>query len=168
VGRLREKQVRIGAREKKVVATFVRKIKEYRLSREMRNQRETDFNDRLMDHLRQNPNPLDVSNKNIRAAQFVGEQFRPEFYVKHGQHYLCCVECKRLTEKAAKGRWKEGLSQALLYSAVYKVVVLVLLDFTKNSRYFRKFGPGNTVESRFAAKLRVDHNIYIAAVKPYD
>lgn len=166
MGRPREKQVRIGAKEKKVVASLVRKIKAYRLSREMRNQRETDFNDRLMDHLRQNL--LDVSNKNIPSARFVGEQFRPEFYVKHGQRQLCCVECKRLTEKSAKSRWKEGLSQALLYSEVYKVVVLVLFDFTKHSRFFKSFGPGNTVESRFAAKLRQDHNIFIAAVKPYD
>jgi hypothetical protein len=78
---------------------------------------------------------------------------------------LCCVECKRLTENSAKGRWKEGLSQALLYSAVYKAVVLVLFDFTKDSRYFKKLGPGNTVESRFATRLRHDYNIFISAVR---
>src|SRR5229473_2526466 len=128
-------------------------------------QRETSFNDRLMDHLRQNPHPLDVRNKKIPAAEFVGEQFRPEFYVRYHGRQLCCVECKRLTEKQAKGRWKEGLSQAILYSAVYKAVVLVLFDFTKDSRFFKKFGPGNSVESRFAAKLRHDYNIYISAVK---
>ncbi len=168
MGRRQEKQVRIGAREKKVVTSLVRKIKAYRLSREMRNQHEPAFNDRLRDHLRQDPDPIEVSNKNIPSAEFVGERFRPEFYVKRGQQQLCCVECKRLTEKSAKGRWKEGLSQALLYSAVYKVVVLVLFDFTRNSRFSKKFGPGNTVESRFAAKLRQDHNIFIAALKPYD
>jgi hypothetical protein len=78
---------------------------------------------------------------------------------------LCCVECKRLTENSAKGRWKEGLSQALLYSAVYKAVVLVLFDFTKDSLYFKKLGPGNTVESRFATRLRHDYNIFISAVR---
>jgi hypothetical protein len=165
MGRRREKQVRIGASEKKVVASLVRKIKGYRVFRGMRNQRETSFNDRLMDHLRQNPNPLDVINKNIPVATFVGEQFRPEFYVKHHGRQLCCVECKRLTQNDAKGRWKAGLSQALLYSAVYKAVVLVLFDFTRDSRYFKKFGPGNAVESRFAAQLRRDYNIFISVVR---
>lgn len=165
MGRRREKQVRIGKRENKVVTSLVRKVKGYRVFRAMGNQRETSFNDRLMDHLRQNPNPLEVSNKNIPAADFVGEQFRPEFYVKQGRRPLCCVECKRLTEKHAKGRWKEGLSQALLYSAVYKAVVLVLFDFTKGARFSLKFGPGNSVESRFAARLRHDYNIFICAVR---
>lgn len=165
MGRQREKQVRIGQKEKNIVTALAKKIKTYRVFREMGKQRETSFNDRLMDHLRQNPHPLDVSNKKIPAAEFVGEQFRPEFYVKHGRHHLCCVECKRLTEKSAKGRWKEGLSQALLYSAVYKAVVLVLFDFTKDSRFFKKFGPGNTVESRFAARLRHDFNISISVVR---
>lgn len=165
MGRRREKQVRIGQREKKLVASLVKKIKNYRVFRDMGRQRETAFNDRLMDHLRQNPNPLDVSNKKIPAAEFVGEQFRPEFYVEYHSRQLCCVECKRLTENSAKARWKEGLSQALLYSAVYKAVVLVLFDFTKDSRYFKKFGPGNTVESRFAARLRRDYNIFICAVE---
>ncbi len=165
VGRQREKQVRIGQKEKKVVKSLVKKIKGYRVFLDMGKQRETSFNDRLMDHLRQNPHPLDVRNKKIPAAEFVGEQFRPEFYVRYHGRQLCCVECKRLTEKQAKGRWKEGLSQAILYSAVYKAVVLVLFDFTKDSRFFKKFGPGNSVESRFAAKLRHDYNIYISAVK---
>jgi len=165
MGRRREKQVRIGSKEKKVVTTLVNKIKKYRVFLEMRNQRETSFNDRLMDHLRQDPHPLDVRNKNIPAAELVGEQFRPEFYVMRSRRPLCCVECKRLTENEAKSRWKAGLSQALLYSAVYKAVVLVLFDFTRGSRFFKKFGPGNSVESRFAAKLRHDYNIFICVVR---
>ena len=165
MGRQREKQVRIGKKEGQIVAAMVEKIRGYRVFRAMGKQRETSFNDRLMDYLRQNPNPLDVSNKNIPSAEFVGEVFRPEFYAMRGSRPLCCVECKRLTEKSAKGRWKSGLSQALLYSAVYKAVVLVLFDFTKDSRYSKKFGPGNTVESRFAARLRHDYNIFIAPVR---
>ena len=77
MGRHREKQVRIGQKEKKIVVALVRKIREYRVFRDMGKQHETSFNDRLMDHLRQNPNPLNVSNKKIPAAEFVGEQFRP-------------------------------------------------------------------------------------------
>lgn len=165
MGRQPEKQVRIGKKERKVVATLVKKIKEYRVFREMGKQRETSFNDRLMDHLRQNPDPLDVSNKVIPSAEFVGEQFRPEFYARKGHRKFCCVECKRLTENSAKSRWKQGVSQALLYTAVYKAIVLVLFDFTKDSRYFKKFGPGNTVESRFATKLRQDYNIFITVLK---
>lgn len=165
MGRQRQKQIRIGRKEKKIVTVLVKKIKEYRVFREMGTQRETAFNDRLMDHLRQNSHPLDVSNKMIPSAEFVGEQFRPEFYIRRGNRKFCCVECKRLTENSSKSRWKEGLSQALLYSAVYKAIVLVLFDFTKDSRYSKKFGPGNTVESRFATKLRDDYNIFIAVVK---
>lgn len=165
MGRRREKQIRIGRKERQAVVSLIKKIKEYRVFLDMKSQRETSFNDRLMDHLRQNPNPLEVSNKKIPTAAFVGERFRPEFYVKHGSRRLCCVECKRLTERSAKGRWKQGLSQALLYSAVYKAVVLVLFDFTKDSRFFKSFGPGNSVESRFAARLRHDYNIFISVVR---
>ena len=68
MGRLREKQVRIGKKERKIVSSLVKKIRGYRVFRDMGRQRETSFNDRLMDHLRQNPNPLDVSNKKIPTA----------------------------------------------------------------------------------------------------
>lgn len=33
------------------------------------------------------------------------------------------VECKKLSEKTEKGRFKEGLSQALVYSNDYKCLV---------------------------------------------
>ena len=105
MGRQREKQIRIGKKKRKDVTSLVKKIKVYRVFRDMQRQRETAFNDRLMDHLRQDPHPLSVSNKKIPSAEFVGEQFRPEFYALRGKHPLCCVECKRLTEKSAKGRW---------------------------------------------------------------
>jgi len=164
-----EKQKRIGAQEKKQIASLIRKIKRYRIFAAMKNQRETRFNDRLMDYLRQPPDPLDCSNRDIPVAEFIGEQFRPEFYLgRQPERRLCAVECKRLTNKAAKSRWKEGLSQAILYSSVYKYVVLVFLDFTTGSKYAEKFGPGNKPETRFAKKLKDSTSIHILILKPGD
>jgi hypothetical protein len=161
-----EKQKRIGFQEKRQISALVKKIRRYRIFAAMRNQRETRFNDRLMDYLRQPPNPLDVSNRKIPAAEFVGEQFRPEFYLgRNPQRRLCAVECKRLADKSAKSRWKEGLSQAILYSSVYKYVVLVFLDFTAGSKYARKFGPGNKPETRFARRLEDSSRIRILMLK---
>jgi len=166
-GRPREKQRRLGRKERQTVVNVNRKIKEYRIFNEDKNKLETKLNDRLINHLKQNPGPLTILNKNIPAVKLVTDTFRPEFFIgQSGRKDLCAVECKRLTEHSAKARLKEGLSQALLYSTKYKVVFLVLFDFTKKGGYAASFGRGNTPETRFAAKLRRDRNLYIVALKP--
>jgi hypothetical protein len=167
MGRKPEKQRRIGAREKQLIGVLIRKVKGYRIFADMRDEHETSFNKRLMDHLRQKPDPLEVGNKNIPAVILSGEKFRPEFYLKRGaSRNLAAVECKRLTKSSAKSRWKEGLSQAVLYSTIYKSVLFVLFDFTRGAHDAAKFRPGNTAENRFAKKLRDKWNIHIIALKP--
>lgn len=164
MARKKEKQIRLGKNEGRLVNKLLKKIRDYRIFDTMMNERETNFNDRLMDYLRQNPKPLAVNNTKITPSRFVGELFRPEFYLVHSKTNLCSVECKRLTDSTAKARWKKGLSQSLLYSETYKAVILVLLDFTKNRKYSKAFGKGNSAESRFAKKMRELKNIYIVSL----
>lgn len=163
------KQKRIGANEKKLIGSLVRKFKRYSIYRNMKNKRETEFNKLLFDYARQKPTPLQVRNKNIPSPELVEETFRPEFYLANaGTKFLCAVECKKLSDHNAKSRWKEGLSQALIYATVYKAVVLLLFDFTRQGVYANCFGRGKTAENRFAAKLRKVHKISIVVLAPID
>jgi hypothetical protein len=161
------KHKRVGAQERKLVKILIHKIKGYIVFSHMKNQRETTFNRYLMNHLCQKPDPLDVNNRNIPVATLGGARFRPEFYLCNGAaRNLCAVECKRLTNNNAKARWKEGISQALLYSTVYKSVVLVFFDFTTSALYAGKFRVGNNAETRFAKRLRDMLNLHIVVIKP--
>lgn len=162
----KEKQIRIGKDERKLVDLLATKIKNYRIFPDQAKQREVKFNDRLMNHVRQNPSLRKITNQNIPTASFVKEQFRPEFYLNHKSKPLCAVECKRLIERSAKARWKEGLSQATLYSLAYKAVILVLLDFTEDSRFYKAFKRKNSVENRFKKKLQMENEIHIVVLKP--
>ncbi|MBI1935991.1 hypothetical protein HYS31_06130 [Candidatus Woesearchaeota archaeon] len=165
MGRTKEKQKRVGKKEDKQIRKLLKKIDNYKIFVDMKKDRETKFNARLMDHIKQGQDSLEVTNKNIPSAEFVGETFRPEFYLGKVAHKTCAVECKRLIDKNAKTKWKEGLSQALLYSEVYKAVILVFFDYTKKSNYYEHFGRGNSIESRFRKKMR-DNNIHILLLKP--
>jgi hypothetical protein len=83
-----------------------------------------------------------------------------------GTYPLCAIECKKLNDQFAKVRWKEGLSQALLYAHYYKSVIYVLFDYTSGAAYAHAFGQGNRVESRFAKQLRETANVYIVVLSP--
>ncbi len=166
MGRKREKQKRIGKKEWKEVSVFLSKIKAYRIYWEDRNQRETRFNDRLADHLSQS---LEVRSRGtVPQIKFANETYRPDLYLQKGKtKKLCTVECKLLKDsKGAKSRFKEGLSQAIVYTSEYKYVVLLLLDFTKGSSYVLKFGRGNKLESKLSAMLREKLNVHIIVLKP--
>ena len=66
----------------------------------------------------------------------MGEKFRPECLLRGtGKYPVCAIECKKLNDKFAKARWKEGLSQSLLYSQYYKAVIYVLFDYSTGARY---------------------------------
>jgi len=165
MGRAKVKRKRIGHKEAASLRRLVERLKAYKIFQDDKGRRETKFNDRLIDYLRQND--VAVVNKNIATADFVGETFRPEFLLKGtGSYPLCAVECKRLTDKYAKARWKEGLSQALLYMHYYKAVVYLLYDFTKDASYSKAFGKGNRPESRFAKLLRDELDIRIIVLNP--
>lgn len=159
------KQNRIGKAERKELGSFINHVADYRIAKKNSRDKETKFNDRMRDYLWQSK--FNVLNKDIPPTKVVGEIFRPEFYLKSPSgKKLCAVECKRLTERFAKSRWKEGLSQALLYSFTYKAVVLVLFDFTKGAHYFSKFGRGRTIENKLTKKLEHSHRIHLIILKP--
>jgi hypothetical protein len=95
---------------------------------------ETKLNAFLINHLLQCS--LNIEKRNINVARFVGEKFRPECLLRGtGKYPVCAIECKKLNDKFAKARWKEGLSQSLLYSQYYKAVIYVLFDYSTGARY---------------------------------
>jgi len=165
----KRKNKRIGIVEQNQIDKLVKKIKQYRIFWDMRNQRETKFNDRLLDYLRQNPNPMNVGNRKIPTVEFFGETFRPEFYLQKGSSKnLCAVECKRFKGRSVKGGLKAGLSQALLYTTRYKYVVLLLLDFTKGKKVVDRLGRGNKTETSLVKQLQKKSNLRIVALRPVD
>ena len=166
MGRKHTPQKRITKTERRIVAQLEHRVKTFPLSRDDSRKGEVHFNYLLLSHLRQ---WLEVRNKKIPSVDFFAERFRPDLYVGSQHKRLCAVECKKLKAfKSAKARWKEGLSQALVYSAKYKVVLLVLFDFTKDLRYYTALGRGNKPESTFATKLRRQSNVQIIALRPSD
>lgn len=163
MGRQKTKQVRIGRKENRLVRKLSKKIREYKLYKANK-KGETYYNSQLLNWLKQDDLlKVNLSNTSIPPANFAGETFRPEFYLKNK---LCAIECKRLTEKYAKSKWKEGLSQALLYAHTYKMVFLIFFDFTKESKYTTAFGRGNLKENSFAKKLKTENRISIISLKP--
>lgn len=126
---------------------------------------ETALNNKLKRYLEKKVSKLDLKDKAIRTIEFAGETYRPEyFHHGTGKYPLCAFECKRMTRESHKKNFKEALSQALLYSSLYKRVFLVLYDFSKKRIYSRAFGRGNKHESSFARLLRETHNIDIVSI----
>ena len=161
----KKKQVRIGQQEQRLLSDLVKTIKDYKIFSGNKKERETKFNERLRDYLLQRD--FDVVNKKIYMTEIMGERFRPEFYVRSDSgKKLCAVECKRLTENNAKSRWKEGISQAILYSLTYKAVILLYFDFTKGAKYVAKIGSGRTLENRFLGILKKKHHIHVVLLTP--
>lgn len=165
MSRKKSKQKRVGVYQKRQIKKFCDAIKDFHFRWAWRNEGENELNKRLLSTLLQD---FEVVNKSIPTAKFVGEEFRPEFYLKIGSKPVCAVECKVLNKKSSKPRWKQGLSQALLYSQFYKTVVLLYFDFTNGSRYFNAFGRGNTSANSLAKRLREQNKIYLIVVKPID
>lgn len=155
----------IGQSEKGKIRRLRRQIERFCFERSLGRKGEVEINKRLQSVLLNSR--LDVRYKNIPRPAFVGDTFRPEFYLRHAKRPLCAVECKLLNKKSAKGRYKEGLSQALLYSHIYKAVILVFYDFTRDGKYCQAFhGRSRDLAKQLAMKLRKTHNIYIIAIKP--
>jgi hypothetical protein len=158
-------QKRLGKVEAGQFGAVLKEIKAFKIFPNQRGLGETKLNAFLINHLLQRN--LKIENKNITAAKFVGETFRPECLLRGtGTYPICAIECKKLSDKFAKARWKEGLSQCLLYSHYYKAVIFVLFDYSSGARYAAAFGPGNRVESRFAKELREGSNVHIVVLEP--
>lgn len=160
------KNRRIGPKEKKLFNKFLNKIKKYRIEWSMKNKKETYWNSRLYGILFNTK--FDVINRKFPETIFVGEKFRPDIVLNTKKRKLCAVECKLIREKNAKGKYKEGLSQALLYSQHYKTVILLYYDFTNDSRYYNAFKKQRSTARKLGDILKLKNKIYIIVIKPYD
>jgi len=175
-GRPAVQQRRLGKKERAQVNKVLAAIRAFGISAAEAASNETVLNARLIAYL-QNLVP-EVTNSGIAAAHLVGETFRPECCIKKraGAAYnLLAVECKRLlnertsgttTIKRAKILFKEGLSQALIYQRIYKVVVLVLYDFTAHRIFKKAFRAGNRSETQLAGSLRRTLGVRIIVLSP--
>jgi hypothetical protein len=153
MGRRSVPQKRMGKKEAGQFGALLKAVKNFKIFPKQKKLGETKFNAFLINYLLQRE--IGVENVNIIPAKFVGEVFRPECLLRGSGHYgLCAIECKKLNDQYAKARWKEGLSQALLYAQYYKAVIYVLFDYSSGAEYASAFGRGNRVESRFANELR--------------
>jgi hypothetical protein len=158
-------QKRMGKVEAGRFGAVIKEIKSFKVFPNQKKLGETKLNAFLINHLLQRE--LNIENKDITPARFVGETFRPECLLRgSGKYPICAIECKKLNDQFAKARWKEGLSQSLLYAHYYKAVIFVLFDYSSNARYAAAFASGNRVESRFAKELRDGNNIHIVVLQP--
>ncbi|HEX3755892.1 MAG TPA: hypothetical protein VHV26_12540 [Rhizomicrobium sp.] len=156
---------RVGKKEQVVVNTALKLVRNYQIFREDKNEGETYANDRLINFLKQKK--LAVKNKGIHSAKMFGETFRPECFIQRtGEIPLCAFECKKLTDTSAKARWKEGLSQSILYSNCYKSVILIFYDYTKSDKYIKAFASKKSIESLFAASLKDAFRIHVVLIRP--
>jgi len=165
MGRIQTPRVRVGHREQRRIQKLLEATKNFVVTSADATTRETTLNKRLLKILKAKDS--DVTSLKTIMVRFAGESFVPDGVLKGKAAYpLLAIECKRLTEpKAAKRCWKEGLAQAALYSRRYKVVFLVLYDFTPGSIYKKAFGKGNKCESSFARQLK-DMRLHVIALAP--
>ena len=166
MGRTSVPQKRLGKKEAGHLGALIKSVRDFKIFNDQKKLGETALTKHLINYLKQRD--IHFENTKIDTAKFFGETFRPEGLLRGSskRYPLCAIECKKLDDKSAKIRWKEGLSQALLYGQKYKAVLYVLFDYTKGAKYESAFGRGNRAESRFARQLRDDANLYIIAVKP--
>ena len=158
-------QKRTGPVEQAAVNTAIRQIAHYKVFEQDKKRKETFFNHLLYRHLLQ-VEPR-VTNQGIHSVTLVGETFRPEFCIRGGGEYpLFCVECKKLTDVTAKARFKEGLSQSIVYSHEYKCVLLVFYDFTEKANYSQSFSVASSAEKKFIDSLWKQHRIKVVFVVP--
>jgi hypothetical protein len=156
-------QKRVGKNEQVLLNKALASIHKFNVYKQHKARGETFFNHLLIQHLRQGKVP--VKNQSIHPAKLFGERFLPEcFLAGSGVLPLFAIECKKLTDTTAKGRWKQGVSQAILYSHCYKAVALVLYDYTKGATYTQALALKRSPEAAFAESLREAFRIYVIAV----
>lgn len=156
-------QKRIGKHERVLLNKVLQRIRKFKVFTQHKAKGETFLNNLLINHLKQSSLP--VHNKDIPVASLFDERFRPECFVDGSSDLpLCAIECKKLTDGAAKARWKEGLSQAILYSHFYKSVALVFYDYTRDAHYSQRFSAKKSTEAIFAASLKQAFRIYVFVI----
>ena len=163
MGRKKDTRKRIGHREQGVLDRTIKHIRTFKVFWKNKKKGETRLNDYLIDHLRQAGLPIE--NTSFLTATFLKETFRPDCFIAGASTYnLLAVECKKVTNKTVKSRWKEGLAQCLLYTQKYKYVVFVLYDYTTTGFVTQAFGKGRKAETTFAKLLRKSLNIEIVSI----
>jgi hypothetical protein len=165
MGRTSVPQKRLGKIEAGQLGALIKSVRDFKIFNDQKKLGETALTKHLINYLKQRD--IHFENTKIDTAKFFGETFRPEGLLRGSskRYPLCAIECKKLDDSSAKIRWKEGLSQALLYGQKYKAVIYILFDYTKGAKYESAFGRGNRAENRFAKQLR-ETNLYIIALKP--
>lgn len=164
MGRAKTPQKRLGRLEKAQFRRALISIQEHRIFQRYKDKGETWHNTALINTLLQGD--VDAKHSDIPCPMFMGETFRCEAFLSGGTFPLLAIECKKVTDKNVKRVWKEGLSQALLYSTKFKRVILVFYDFTRHGLLKRAFAPGNRTESVFAKELREMNRIFLVVLRP--
>lgn len=166
MARKKVQRFRFGAEERALVGRLVQTTKAFQIYSTERTKHETALNKRLLKKLKAVVTHIEGDRKK-NDIKLVSESFRPDLAVPgNGAHPLLAVECKKLRGTRAKDNFKEGMSQALIYRLKYKVVFLVLYDFTKAGRYWKHFQSGNRLESRMAARFRDQMRFHIMVLRP--
>jgi hypothetical protein len=146
MGRAKTLQKRLGKLERPRYSRALAAIRKHKIFWRYKDKGETWHNTALINSLLQANN--DVKHGAIPLPTFMGETFRCEAFLEGGASPLLAIECKKATDDSAKRVWKEGLSQALLYSSKFKQVILVFYDFTKHGGLKRVFPQGTDPKLR--------------------
>jgi len=163
--RRKKPRYRLGSDERRTVKRMASAIQRFVLWTAEAGYHENRLNRKLARHLSNAIPNLQLVSNQIAVTEFAGEEYRPEYFIRGaGEYPLCCFECKKLPRRKSKKNFMTALSQALLYSALYKWVFLVFYDFSPRRIYSAAFGPGNKFESGFARFLRENHNIKIISI----
>jgi len=164
MGRSKTPQKRLGKHEQTQFNRALGAIRKHKIFWRYQNKGETWQNTALINTLLQSGS--NAKHSAIPTPSFLGETFRCEAFLDGGAFPLLAIECKKANDENVKRVWKEGLSQALLYSIKFKKVILVFYDFTSKGALRRAFSSGNKSETSFAKELREKNRITIVVLKP--
>src|SRR6266568_5305554 len=132
MARRKKPRYRLGSDERRLVSCLSAAINRFVLWTAEAGYHENRLNRKLARHLTNSIPHLQLANNRIAVTRFVGEEYPPEYFIcGTGKYPLCCFECKKIPRRKSKKNFMTALSQALLYSALYKWVFLVLYVFRR-------------------------------------
>jgi hypothetical protein len=164
MARKKTPQKRLGKNEQKQFNKALATVRGHKIFSIYKSKGETWHNTSLINTLLQAG--VNAKHAKIPPVSFLGETFRCEAFLAGGAFPLLAIECKKALTKNLKAVWKEGLSQALLYSTTYKRVFLVFYDYTKDGIMMTTFSSGNKLETAFSKQLRDMNRITLIVLKP--
>lgn len=164
MARKKTPQKRLGKNEQKMFNKALATVRGHKIFTIYKNKGETWHNTSLINTLLQTG--INAKHAAIPPVRFLGETFRCEAFLDGPAFPLLAIECKKALDKNLKAVWKEGLSQALLYSACYKRVFLIFYDYTKHGVMAATFSSGNKLETAFSKQLREMNRVTLIVLKP--